>query len=179
MTILTSMGAHKLEVLKGSRNDIVDYTGVLDTTAASVAAAIAGRVMSLTAGGLLVSGLAVAKIPYFAWSGTDSNNAPDVTRDRGMPYSGQVRFGTISAFAAVELSTTEFVAGTYTPGDPLTALSTTATTQADRGLLKVATVATDPIVGYVSATGKYTSPDGYSTLAFYPKYVPGTTISLS
>jgi hypothetical protein len=31
------------------------------------------------------------------------------------------------------------------------------------------------VVGYVSQ-GKYTSPDGYATLAFYPAYKAGTTV---
>lgn len=178
MAIQTSMGAHKLEVIKGDRNSIVDHTGILSSNALAIAAAVAGRVMTLTSGGVLEPGLALGRQPLFAWSGTDINNAPDVTRDRGMPYAGAPRFGCIVWKAAVELGTTEFVADVgLVPGAALTALANNATAAADRGKLRLA-VAGDVIVGYVSPTGTYTSPDGYATLAFYPHFVDGTTIPL-
>jgi hypothetical protein len=173
------MGAHKLEVLKGDRNSIVDHTGILDSDPLAVAAAVAGRVMSITSGGKLEPGLDVGRTPLYAWSGTDLNNYPDVTRDRGMPYAGEPRFGCISWKAAAELSSTEFVddAG-LVPDAPLTCLSNAATADADRGKLCLAG-ATDVIVGYVSPRGKYTGPDGYATLAFYPAYVAGTTVPVA
>ncbi len=179
MTIPTSMGAHKLEVLKGDRNSIVDETGILDVHANDDLAVIAGRVMSHTSGGLLVPGLAAHKMPFYAWSGLDSNNSPDVQRDRGMPYAGAARFGVIAWKAAVELSTTEFKSGTYSIGDALSAMSVVATDPAHAGLLTAANGTTDVIVGYVSPRGKYTGPDGYSTLAFYPAFVDGTTVPLA
>ncbi len=174
------MGLHKLEVLKGDRNTIVDETGILDAGDADVvAAAFAGRVMTHTAGGLLTPGLAAHKMPFFAWSGTDLNNSPDVTRDRGMPYAGEPRFGVISWKAAVELSTTECDDDTYAIGDALTALSVpaSATTPTEAGLIGKTKMATDVIVGYVSPRGLYTGPDGYPTLAFYPHWVDGTTVN--
>jgi hypothetical protein len=173
MPFQSSMGAHKLEVRQGDRNSIINHTGVL--AAATAAGAIAGRVVSLTAGNQLEPGLAVGRLPFFAWSGTDENNAPDVTRTKGMPYAGQARFGTISGFAAAELSSTEFVADAgLTPGAALTAIGITGAL-ADRGKLKLAG-ATDVVVGFVAPAGQYTSPDGFATLAFYADYVRGTTV---
>ncbi len=175
--IQTSMGLHKLEVRKGDRNSIIDYTAPLLNTANNVLASVAGRCMSLNgATGKLEAGLALGRLVFFAWSGTDLNNAPDVTRDRGMPYSGEVRFGCISVHAACELSTTEFVANAgLVPGALLTALSNAATVPADAGKLKLA-VAGNVIVGQVSPAAVYVSPDGYSTLAFYPHSVDGASV---
>lgn len=172
------MGAHKLEVLKGDRNSIVDETGILAATANANGAVVAGRVMTHDGSGNLVPGLALSKMPFFAWSGLDANNYPDVQRDRGMPYNGAARFGVIAWKAAVELSTTEFDSSlTYNIGDPLTALSTAATDLSTAGRLRTLNASTDVVVGYVSPRGKYTGPDGYATLAFYPTYVKGTTLA--
>ena len=188
MTIQTSMGAHKLEVRKGSRNDIIDWTGILDPAESINAGAVASINPST---GRLRAGLATAdgtaQCPLFAWSGTDDNNYPDVRREGSlsgalndqtrsnpsggggyaMPYAGEARFGTIAWRAAVELSTTEFDAnGTYAVGAPLTCV---ATGNANAGGLRpLATPATDIVVARVAPAGVYTSPDGYNTLAIYP-----------
>lgn len=169
------MGTHKLYIRKGDRNAWVDYTGTLDT-AANAADVVAGRVFTLTGGGKLTPGIVTAATPFYALSGLDANNYPDVTRSRGMPRSGAVQFATLSAFAAVEAVSTEFVSGdTFTVGLPLTALATTAAA-GSRGLLGVVTVATQPIVGYVAPAGKYTDVDGNAVVAFYPAYVAGSTV---
>lgn len=173
MPINTSMGAHKLEVRKGDRNHILDFTAPMNE--ATKADAWAGRCVHLATDGTLVAGLALGKLAYFAWSGTDENNSPDVTRDRGMPYAGEARFGSISVHAACELSTTEFVANAgLIPGAKLTALSNTAALGL-KGKLKLAG-ATDVVVGVVAPLGVYTSPDGYASLAFYPCWVDGTSV---
>lgn len=186
MGIPTSMGANKLEIRKGDRNSVIDYTGIL---AAGVSIP-AGFVCSLNVSGLLVPGVApgIKPLPFFAWSGTDANNAPDVTRvgalDGGgppqvrdsvaalgvggiaMPYAGQARFGTISCFAAVELATTGFnSAVAYTPGQLLTCVRAGV---ANAGKIKPIDATTDLVIGVVAPAGLYTSPDGYATLAFYP-----------
>ena len=177
MTIPTSMGSHILGILKGKRDDLVDYTGILNATANANGAVVAGRVMTLDGSGLLVPGLALGTLPFYAWSGLDANNAPDVLRTRGMPYSGAVPFGTYSYKCAAELTTTEFDSTlSYPPGTALTALSTAATTLANAGMLRPVAASTDVVVGYVSPAGKFTGVDGYPTLAFYPDYVKGTTV---
>ncbi len=179
MTIPTSMGAHKLEVLKGDRNSILDDTIILDDGESADTGVIAGRVCSIV-GGKLVGGLTLHGLAYFAWSGLDSNNAPDVTRDRGMPYSGQVRFGVICGLAACELSSTEVDPGLddsdFVPGAVLTAVKAGAVDATKSGLLTLVQAGTDQVCGIVSSRGFYTSPDGYDTVAFYPHHVDGSTV---
>ncbi len=174
--IPTSMGAHKLELVKGDRNSIVDYVGILDATEGTLAkGAIAGRVFSVLSG-KLVPGLAAAtSVPYYSWSGLDSGNLPDVTRDRGMPYNAVVRWLVWGYKTAGEMSTTEFATDTYVEGEPLTAVKDDATDQAQRGIIRHQNAVTDTVVGYVSPRGVVTSPDGYSTLYFYPDFVVGST----
>ncbi len=150
MGILTSMGAHRLDVRYGDRNSLVYYNGIISTTVladngatGSYNAVVAGRVMSLTTGQVLVPGLLVtagttgSNMPFFAWSGLDANNYPDTLRTRGMPaYSNLPAggntfagipaltagtssgpFATVSWRSAVEFSTTEFDSTlTYTVG---------------------------------------------------------------
>ena len=186
--IPTSMGAHKLEVRKGSRNDIIDWTGMLDP-ALDIQA---GMVCSINpATGRLRPGLVAAEglnqCPLFAWSGTDINNYPDVRREGSlsgplndqvrsnpsggsgyaMPYAGEARFGTIAWRAANELGTTAFNSDVnYTVGQPLTCV---AAGNASAGILRpLADPATDIVVARVAPAGAHQSPDGYATLAIYP-----------
>jgi hypothetical protein len=203
MSIPTSMGANKLDVRKGDRNSIIDYTGIL----AAAVSIPAGYACSLNASGLLVPGIdpALSAGPkvgagvsiFFAWSGTDPNNYPDVTRvgllsgalnaqtrdsvaalgvgGIAMPYAGAARFGTISVMAEAELSSTGVVSTqTYVPGTLLTAIGVSASA-ALRGLIRPVAAETDIVIGVVAPAGLYTSPDGYPTLAFYPTFIPGTT----
>lgn len=86
----SSMGSHKLDVRYGDRNTLPYYNGVLDTAVLNrtdkATVATAGKGMSLTTAGRLTPGLSSqGTIPYFSWSGLDTNNYPDVQRDRGMP----------------------------------------------------------------------------------------------
>jgi hypothetical protein len=158
------MGANKLDVRYGDRSSLPYYNGILNYAQLSdadiVSAIRAGRVMSLTTGKLLVPGILASAtadggpIPYYAWSGLDLNNYPDVQRDRGMPgyydkptggvggpaspgfYGIPVSAGLVGGFAtiqhtaAAELSSTAYdqtTGATYAPGDPLTAISAAAT----------------------------------------------------
>jgi len=196
MAITSSMGTHKLYTRKGDRTNWVDYSGTLDATAYSAAVnVVAGRVFSLTSGGKLEPGLPVAKTPFFALSGLDANNYPDVKRDRGMPRAGAVQFATISAFAAVEMVTTEIAPDvTYTVGAALTAVTNAAGATKDlyRGLIIPRTngnvvsatlgtfvsALTDPVVGFVAPAGLFTDVDGNKVLAFYPAYIPGSTAAV-
>jgi hypothetical protein len=182
MTIPTSMGLHKLEVAKGDRNSVVDWTATLDQTdPVSVAASMAGRVMTLNSSGNFVAGVAIGKMPFYAWSGTDINNYPDVERDRGMANAGTPQFVCISWRSPNELTTTEIdpaggIAAALLPGVALTAKAITCATPSQRGMFTTQKAGTDLLVGYVGPRGVYTGPDGYSTLSFYPAYVPGSTV---
>jgi len=97
--ILSSMGAHKLDVRYGDRNTIPYYNGIIDSAllgTAAEAAIVAGRVMSLTSATKLTPGLGVTtpagpaiagggNVPYFLQNGLDLNTYPDASRSRGMP----------------------------------------------------------------------------------------------
>jgi len=164
MVLQSSMGQYKLDVRYGDRNSLPYYNGILNSALLTdtdiVASITAGRVMSLTTGRLLVPGILTAAganggpIPYYAWSGLDINNYPDISRTRGMPgfydkpaggvggpaspgfYGIPVSAGLVGGFvtiqhiAAAELSTTAYdqtLGAAYAPGDPLTAVSAAAT----------------------------------------------------
>jgi hypothetical protein len=198
------MSAYKLDIRKGDRNDVIDWTGILPNGVTINA----GMVCSIDpSSGNLRAGLVAAdgqnQCPLFAWNGVDINNYPDVRRDGSlsgslnaqtrsnvsggggyaMPYAGQARFGTIAWRSAVELSTTAVntaagqLAG-YVVGAPLT---TVATGNAGAGTLQpLQTAATDLIIGRVAPQGLYTSPDGYATLAFYPVLeFPARTVTVT
>lgn len=204
MPIQSSMGQYKLDVRYGDRNSLPYYNGVLLSTlladADALAAVTAGRVFSLTTGGFLVPGILTTAgatggvVPLYSWSGMDENNYPDVKRDRGMPsfngtagspfYGIPAGAGSVGGFvciqhiAAAELSTTQFdTAATYTPGMALTCVIASASADKTiRGVLRPREQISDTIVGYVAAAGKFTGPEGYSTLAFTPAFVAGTTV---
>jgi hypothetical protein len=101
--ITGSMGAHQLDVRYGNWSTLPFYNGILSyaylttanvVTATAAVACTAGKVYSLTTGGLLVPGILATAganggpIPFFGLSGLDANNYPDVQRDRGMPSFG-------------------------------------------------------------------------------------------
>lgn len=173
----SSMAAHKLYVVKGDRNNIVDDVITLDP-AQTAATAVAGRVMSLNSSYNLVAGLfAATSMPYFAVSGLDANNYPDTLRTVGMPNYNQVPFGVITYKASVELCTTEFVTGsTYNPGDKLTCYQAGSTTVTNDGLI-LPWATNNAIVGYVSARGRQAGPEGYPVLFFYPTFTVGSVLA--
>ena len=209
------MGAHQLDVRYGDRNTLPYYNGILNSALLSdadvVAAICAGTVMSLTTGGLLVPGiLATAGAtggvqPFYAWSGLDANNYPDVRRTAGMPgfldkpvpapggypsgtngfpfHGVPVSAGLTGAFATIahtfagELSTTEFdTTASYAVGAALTCVAADSVSKTIRGKIRPLNAATDTIVGYVAPAGKFLNPQGYTVLAFYPAFVLGTTV---
>lgn len=119
--------------------------------------------------------------------------------NRGIGANIAGGFATIQHMAAVELSTTAFLADRqqnslsalvgatgvnlvdYVPGTPLTAVATgsggdATDVTAAVGALVPAVEATDVVVGYVAPAGVFLGPEGYLTLAFSPAFVPGTTV---
>jgi hypothetical protein len=162
----------------------------------------------LVPGVLAAAGANGGTQPFYGWSGLDANNYPDVKRTAGMPGfldkpqpapggypSGTNGFpfhgvptsaGLVGAFATIahtfagELSSTEFNTGaSYTVGAPLTCVAADSVNKTLRGKLRPVAAATDTIVGYVAPAGKFLSPEGYNTLAFYPAFVLGTTVPAS
>jgi len=124
MPIQSSMGAAKLDVRYGDRSALPYYNGALLGTA-EVSSCRAGRVYSLTTGGFLVPGLVATngatggQMPFFGLSGLDSNNYPDVQRDRGMPGNSDLGFtatATVTAAGNTITGSTIVYPGWYPDG---------------------------------------------------------------
>lgn len=160
----------------------------------------------LTPGILAAPAAGGSPLPLFLWFGHDENTAPAVVRDRGMPGFGSKpvdpneggappytpegnpfwgvagnAVGSVSGpysyvigGCGMELTSTRFATGeTYAVGQPLSAVSAAAANVGTRGVI-VPAGADDVVVGIV--TGRFTSPDGYDTLAFMAVYQPGTAV---
>lgn len=125
----------------------------------------AGSVISLDANSEFV--LALSSDTAMAVFALQNQTDPDVRSDKGN-LAGDVASG-LAAVGALELQTTEFVADTYVPNDPLTVESTGD----NKGKLKKGTVYTDPIVGVVSL-GESDSEHNATIkfLAFWPVWLP-------
>lgn len=170
------------------------------------------HVASVTAGSppvpVFEMGASVTKMPIFLWVGDadwDVSN-PGVPAGvalggtggvSGTPGAGTVPgwipirpSGNVMGFVAVsglELETTEFDTDqTYSPNDPLRAVTSNTATNAGRLTNKgntgsgnpdytasAFTVYTDSTVGVVSR-GSYTNKHGKQALAFWPVYLPGS-----
>lgn len=143
----------------------VDYSAEY---AAGVTGVTAGMVISLDANGAFVRGLSrdQAMAIFALQNMADFDVLSDVGNVSGGTGSGLVACG------AYELQTTEFVAGVYAPGDPLTVH---AAADADEGKLEVGTEYAVPIVGVVSAGVTTSEHDAtIDLLAFWPVYLPPT-----
>lgn len=176
INLASTMGANMIYVTKGDAGmSILDETLPL-AAAATAVDYITGRGMSIVAGKWTVGATAATDSPmYFLVAGLDINNAPDVTRTVGMPYSGAAKATCWSVFSRVQLATTAFLGSdnyVSAAGLPLT-LSAAASTAGSKGLLCLRTAITQPTYGFVGAKGTYTNEHGYSVLDFYPAYMQG------
>ena len=130
----------------------------------------AGMVVSLDSNGKLVRGLdSTGAVAIFVLQNmADFDVLSDVGNVSGGVGSGLVALG------AYELQTTEFVADTYAPNDPLT-VDDGGVTPANKGKLKKGTLYTHAIVGVVSA-GQTDSEHNATIkfLAFWPVWCPPT-----
>ncbi len=142
----------------------VDYAATIKTGETDIQA---GSVISLDANGEFVLALSGdnAMAIFALQNQTDFDVRSDVGNVAGGVASGLVACG------AYELQTTEFVADTYAPNDPLTVEAAGA----NKGKLKKGTVYTDPIVGVVSAGESDSEHDAsVKFLAFWPVWLPPT-----
>jgi hypothetical protein len=143
----------------------VDYSAAYKAGEAGVKA---GMVVSLDSNGELVRGMSAAgAVAIFALQNqTDFDVLSDVGNVSGGVGSGLVALG------AYELQTTEFVADTYAPNDPLTVEAAGD----DKGKLKKASALyAEDVVGVVS-TGQTDSEHNATIklLAFWPVWLPAT-----
>lgn len=163
------MTANTLNALKGwPQPAAVDYhTEFADTITDEV---LPGSVVHLDSDGKYALGVGTdAVMPLFMFNGS---NDPDVKNEGGDPATEKGVWIAINptgqamalvAVGAYELVSTAFVAGTYDPNDPLTSDKTGG----DAGKLKVGTLYTDMIVGFVSR-GVVDNGYGHDAVAFWP-----------
>lgn len=177
LALSTSMGANLLYATKGDSNLIaIDHTTGYDSTAynADSASFTAGRGMTLSSGKWVAGMAAVGSIPYFAYSGLDTNNLPDVYRTRGMPYANNGQFVCWSVFNRIRIATTAInTSATFTVGTPVT-ISAAASAAGRKGLLTDGNGTTNPTVGFVAPAGKYTNAHGYSVVEIDLHYIAGS-----
>lgn len=168
MAAPTSMTRHTLNALKGwPHMAAVDFTTEYDPTITTVVPS--GTVVHVNADGRYVRGVGTEPVmPLFMFSGstdTDvSNDGGDAATERGVwigTVSGQAM--SLVAIGAYELTSTEFIEGTFAPNAPLTS----PLTGPDAGKLTVGTTYTDMIVGIVSR-GVVDNGYGTEAIAFWP-----------
>lgn len=140
----------------------VDYAAAIKTGETDIQA---GSVISLDENGEFVLGLSgdTAMAIFALQNQTDFDVRSDVGNIAGGVASGLVACG------SYELQTTEFVADTYAPNDPLTVHDAGA----NKGKLKKGTVYTDAIVGVVSSGESDSEHDAsIQFLSFWPVWLP-------
>ena len=142
----------------------VDYSAAIASGETDIQA---GSVISLNANGEFV--LALSGDTAMAVFALQNQSDYDVRSDVGN-VSGGVSSGLV-ACGSYELQTTEFVADTYAPNDPLTVEAAGD----NKGKLKKGTVYTHPIVGVVSSGESSSEHDASVTfLSFWPVWLPPT-----
>jgi hypothetical protein len=163
------MTAHTLNALKGWPSPhALDYHTEFAATITDVVNP--GSVVHLDSDGKYALGVGTLKVmPLFTFAGSQD---PDVVNDGGDPATEKGVWIGISptgqcvalvATGAYELTSTEFVAGTYEPNDPLTS----DLAGDDAGKLQVGVIGTDMVVGLVSR-GVVDNGYGHEALAFWP-----------
>lgn len=131
-----------------------------------------GRVVHLDTDGYFVYGVDNYGMSLFLFPQGDD---PDVMNDGGSAAGNWVAIaptGKMMALVATggyELESTEFVAGSYSINDWLTAAA--GTTDATSGKLVVEANKANPICGVVSR-GKYTNGHGKEVVGFWPVFLP-------
>lgn len=178
------MTAHTLEAHKGwPSQHAVDFTAKISANV-TIDPVFAGRCVHLNASGEFEMGLPdvinAGHMPMFLWQNSDD---PDVSNPGGDPateagvWVAVAPVGWITALPAAgayELASTEFepeaTAGTYNPGDTLTATpdNTDAVTG---GRITKGTAYAKPLCGVVSRGVKKNS-HGKNELSFWPVWLP-------
>jgi hypothetical protein len=165
------MTAFTLNALKGwPQPAAVDFNTEYDVSLANVLVP-PGTVVHLSINGYYLLGVGdLAVMPLFMFNGSDD---PDVINDGGDAATTKGVYIAINptgqamalvANGAYELTSTNFVAGSYAPNDPLTS---TLSPDANAGALQVGSLYTDMIVGIVSR-GVVDNGYGYDAVAFWP-----------
>jgi len=173
------MTSHTLDASKGWPQQYgVDFKAPLSASIPDSRLPVyAGHCVRLDSDGTFLLGVGTtASMPLFLFQNSDD---PDIVNDGGdaaVDVGGWVGITpgggimAIPAKAAVELMSTEYVAGSYPPNTHLTAAIGTV---AASGRLVAGTVYTDTIVGIVSR-GVVNNGHGVNAVTFWPWYIPPT-----
>lgn len=186
MAVPRQMTAHTLEAPKGWPSPhAVDFAAKLSANV-TIDPVFSGRVVHLNASGEFEMGLPTAvgasHMPIFLFNNSDD---PDVENPGGdaatvsgvwvaIAPTGKM-MGLVAA-GAYEMESTEFeaeaTAGTYAPGDPLSATAdNTDATTGGRITKNGITAYGDPLCGVVSR-GVLSNSHGQNALAFWPVWLP-------
>ena len=186
MVVPRQMTAHTLEAPKGWPSPhAVDFAAKISDNV-TIDPVFAGRVVHLNSAGEFEMGLpnvvGACHMPIFLFQNSDD---PDVSNPGGDPATeagvwvavtptGKI-MGLVAA-GAYELESTEFepeaTAGTYVPGDPLTATpDNTDATTGGRITRNGVTAYGRPLCGVVSR-GVFKNSHGQNALAFWPVWLP-------
>jgi hypothetical protein len=178
MTAPRQMIDHTLNALKGwPAPHALDYAAQLSDAIPEVnLPVLSGQVGRLNTAGKFELGLATnVAMPLFAFPNSDD---PDIENDGGDPATDAGVFVSVTpsgklvflvATGAYELTSTEFVAGTYNPN----VLLSSDDAGDDMGNLRVGVISTDTICGVVSRVGAgYTNGYGKPAIAFWPVFIP-------
>lgn len=183
------MTAHSLDAIKGWPSPhAVDFAAKLSTNV-TIDPVFAGRCVHLNAAGDYEMGLPdVSRAGHMAIFLFQNSDDPDVANDGGdaateagvwVPTAPTgVMMGLVAA-GAFELEDTEFeaeaTAGTYVPGDCLTATASNTVAATGGRITRNSVVAYDvPICGVVSR-GVANNAHGRSCLYFWPAWLPKYT----
>lgn len=187
MPVPRQMTAHTLEAPKGWPSPhAVDFTGKISTNV-TIDPVFAGRVVHLNSAGEFEMGLpdviGAGHMPIFLFQNSDDPDVSNPGDDPATVAGAWVAIAPVGnimglvAAGAYELESTEFepnaTAGTYAPGDCLTATADNANavtggriTRATSGLAYA-----EPLCGVVSR-GEFTNSHGFQSVAFWPVWLP-------
>lgn len=139
-----------------------------------------GRCVHLDSDGKFEAGVHATGVAIFLLNGADDADVANAgtTTAGSFAHIAIAPTGKMSGLVATggyEIATTEYVDGTYVPGEVLSAV-TTAGGSADDGLLTNANVAAyhQPVVGVVSS-GVTANHNGVSALSFWSCWLPAGT----
>ena len=119
-------------------------------------------------------GLPGNEMPVFCWTSADDFDAIGGDDGNISLYGNKKGTNGLVATGSYELSTTEFVTGTYLPNTPL-AVDDGATVAADKGSVKPGAFYTDAVCGIVS-DGQSNNAHGKAVVAFWSYFLPATVV---
>lgn len=186
MTVPRQMAAHTLEAPKGwPSQHAVDFSTKISSNV-TIDTVFAGRCVHLNASGEFEMGLpntiGACNVPMFLFQNSDD---PDVANPGGDPATEKGVWVSLAptgkimalvALGAYELETTEFepaaTAGTYAPGDPLTATADNANAVTGGRITRNGVTAYGTALCGIVSRGVFENSHQKNALAFWPYVLP-------